>query len=117
MATTINPAVQPSYAYPQEKASILKRFTAWTAAQQENRLLWLALALGEHGCVLTPLTILLVVALTGLNLFLFMAALAAMAMALVVNLAALPTKITIPVFFIGILIDVAVIAAAVGMAS
>ena len=112
----INPAVQHSYVYPREETSVLKRFAAWTEGQQENRLLWLALALGGHGCVLTPLTILLIVALTGMNLALFMAALAAMAMALVVNLAALPTKITIPVLFVSVLIDAAVIAAAVGMA-
>lgn len=72
MATMINPAVQHSYAYPREKTSLLQRFAAWTRGQQENRFLWLALALGGHGCVLTPLTILLVVALTGMNLVLFM---------------------------------------------
>lgn len=78
--------------------------------------MWLALALGGHGCVLTPLTILLVVAFTGLNLALFLTALGAMALALVVNLAAMPTKYTIPAFFLSVMIDIAVISAAAGMA-
>ncbi|WP_315821667.1 hypothetical protein [Paraflavitalea speifideaquila] len=39
-----------------------------------------------------------------------------MAMALVVNLAALPTRITIPVLFLSILADLVVIAAAITIA-
>lgn len=78
--------------------------------------MWLALALGGHGCVLTPLTILLVVSLTGLNLALFLTALGAMALALVVNLAAMPTRYTVPAFFLSVLVDIGVIATAIGMA-
>ena len=89
---------------------------AWADTQEDRRFMWLALALGGHGCVLTPLTILLVVAFTGLNLALFMTALGAMALALIVNLAAMPTKYTIPIFFLSVLVDVGVIAAAIGMA-
>jgi hypothetical protein len=115
MSTIAHPAaVSATYARTTTKrTSLFSRFIALCEGQQENRLLWLALALGGHGCVLTPLTILLIVAFTGMNLVLFMAALAAMAMALIVNLAALPTKITIPVLFGSILIDLVVIAIAV----
>lgn len=96
--------------------SIFSRFVNWAAAQEDRRFMWLALALGGHGCVLTPLTILLVVVFTGLNLALFLTALGAMALALIVNLAAMPTKYTIPAFFLSVLVDVVVIAAAIGMA-
>ncbi|AXY78075.1 hypothetical protein D3H65_30585 [Paraflavitalea soli] len=116
MSTTIHPStVQSSYTIPAKGNSVFTRFIHWADAQQENRLLWLALALGGFGCALTPLTILLIVALTGMNLFLFMTALAAMAMSLIVNLAAMSTKITIPVLLVSVVVDLVVIAAAVSM--
>lgn len=116
MSTTMHPStVQSSFSIPAKGNSLFTRFIHWSDAQQESRLLWLALALGGFGCVLTPLTILLIVAFTGMNLFLFMAALTAMAISLIVNLAALPTKITIPVFFLSVLIDMGVIIAAFSM--
>ena len=80
----------------------------WCNNQQEDRLLWLGIALVGHGCVITPLTIMAVL-LAGTNLFLFVTALVAMGMSLVTNLAALPTKITIPVFLLSIVIDLVVI--------
>lgn len=39
-----------------------------------------------------------------------MAAMAAMGITLIVNLAAMPTKITIPTFILSVLIDIAIIA-------
>src|SRR5688572_23728818 len=94
--------------------SVFTRFMNWCNGQQEDRLLWLGIALAGHGCVITPLTIMAVL-LAGTNLFLFVLALVAMGMALVTNLAALPTKITIPVFVLSILIDLAIIAACITM--
>ena len=84
----------------------------WCTNQQENRLLWLGIALTGHGCIITPLTIMAVL-LAGTNLFLFILALVAMGLSLVTNLAALPTRITIPVFVLSILIDLVVIASCV----
>ena len=55
------------------------------------------------------------VLLAGTNLFLFVLALVAMGMSLVTNLAALPTRITIPVFILSILIDIVIIATSVVM--
>jgi hypothetical protein len=42
-------------------------------------------------------------------MFLFMLCIVSMGMALVTNLAAMPTKITIPIFVLSVLIDLAVI--------
>jgi hypothetical protein len=80
----------------------------WCKGQEENRLLWLGIALAGHGCILTPLTVMTVL-LAGTNLFLFVLALVAMGMSLVTNLAAMPTKITIPVLVFSILIDIAIV--------
>ena len=85
-------------------------FINWCTAQEHNRFVWLGVALAGHGCMLTPLT-LAVVLLNGNNLVFFMIAMVAMAMTLVTNLAAMPTKVTIPVFLFSILVDVALIVA------
>ncbi|MET0298413.1 MAG: hypothetical protein ABW036_01585 [Flavitalea sp.] len=97
------------------KPSIFTRFISWTSNQQENRLLWLGVSLAGHGCFLTPFT-LGVIMIAGMQFALFMTALIAMAMTLVVNLAALPTKVTIPVLIVSVLIDLAVIATSVSLA-
>ncbi|WP_276484682.1 hypothetical protein [Paraflavitalea pollutisoli] len=109
MATTIHPSVQTSYTA--QHTGLWTRFIDWAKGQEENRFMWLAIALGGFGCAITPITILFV-SLAGMNLVLFMAALFAMAISLIVNLAAMPTRITIPVFFFSVLIDLVVVAAA-----
>ena len=80
----------------------------WSEGQQSNRLLWVGLALAGHGCIITPITVMAVL-LAGTNMFLFILAIVAMGMSLVTNLAALPTRITIPVFFLSVLIDIIII--------
>lgn len=86
----------------------------WCKGQEENRLLWLGIALAGHGCILTPLTV-MAVFLTGTNMFLFMLAIIAMGMALVTNLAAMPTKVTIPVLVASILMDIVIVISSLAM--
>jgi hypothetical protein len=95
----------PKYAAPK---SLIGRFFDWSKTQEERRLLWLGVALSAHGCVLTPLTVLAVV-LAGASLPMLVIALVAMMMSLVTNLAAMPTRITIPVFVLSVLIDLTLI--------
>lgn len=111
MSTIINPTLQQSYVRNSSGNSIFAKFIHWCNGQQEHRLLWLGLALGVHGCFFAPLTI-LIIGITGFSFPLIMIALSAMAMALIVNLAALPTKITVPVLILSVLVDLAVIAIA-----
>lgn len=92
----------------EERISLLSKFSTWSAGQEKNRLLWLGLILALHGCIITPLTVMAVL-LAGTNLTLFVIAIVAMGMSLVTNLAAMPTKITIPVFFLSIVIDLVVV--------
>jgi len=93
----------------ERKKGLASRFLSWCQKQEENRLAWLAGILTGHGCILTPLTVLFVV-LAGNNPVFWPLVIGAMGMCLVVNLAALPTKITIPVFFLSVLVDLVVIA-------
>ena len=113
MSTLSHSSIEQTHS---EKAiPVLKRFLQWSKDQQPNQFLWLGVALVGHGCVITPLTI-FIVSLTGMNFALFMIALLSMGAALVVNLSALPTRITIPVLVASAITDVLVIIAALGLA-
>ncbi len=104
-------AIQHSYdqAYLSVPArqSLVARFFLWCKNQDHNRFGWLAVILTTHGCILTPITI-LAIYMSGINLVLVMLAMTAMAISLVSNLAAMPTRITIPVYFLSVLMDVAI---------
>ena len=114
MATTLNHTISQTYIERQERTSVFTRFFNWCEGQQKNRFMWIGLALAGHGCILTPITVMAVV-MSGTNMVLFMLAIIAMGMALVTNLAAMPTKVTIPVFIFSILIDIVIIIAAISM--
>ena len=115
MASTIlAQTIVKGYTQQTAKPSVLSRFFTWCNNQAENRLLWLGVILFAHGCILTPITILAVV-LAGVNIGLFVAAISAMAMTLVTNLAAMPTKVTIPIFLLSILIDLGIIIVCAGI--
>lgn len=111
METTFNQTVATSYT-GKNQITLLKKFIDWCDDQQKNRLLWLGVALSAHGCIITPITIMAVL-LAGTNLSLFILALVAMGASLVTNLAAMPTKITIPVFILSTLVDIAIIVSCV----
>ena len=110
ITASYNPTIAGTYTHRISKPSLYTTFMNWCNNQQHNRLLWLGIALMGHGCILTPLTVVAAL-LAGTNLVLFTLATAAMAMVLVVNLAALPTRITIPVFILSIFIDLGIVIA------
>lgn len=105
--TTLNQTIASNYTATIEKTSFFANFISWCDAQQFNRLLWLGIALVGHGSILLPLTGAAVM-FSGNSLALLVMALVAMVMTLVTNLAALPTKITIPIFVLSILIDLGI---------
>jgi hypothetical protein len=109
ITTTLN----HSYSREVSKPSVITNFINWCTAKEEDRLLWSALSLGIHGGITTPATILILL-IFGQGLGLFGLALASIAMAavLVVNLAALPTRISIPFFAVSLIVDIALIVAA-----
>jgi hypothetical protein len=102
-------SISSSYREPYAHVSLWNRFINWCAEQEERRFLWLGLAIVGHGCVITILT-LFGIMFSGNNLTFWLLVMSVMVACLVVNLAALPTKITIPVFFISVLIDVTILA-------
>src|SRR6476661_2119981 len=100
MATTMNPAIAGNYS--EKRTSLITTFLNWCANQEPNRLLWTGVALAVHGCILTPITV-MVIALTGVNMILLTVSIVAMAFVLVTNLAALPAKVTVPTFLLSII--------------
>lgn len=105
---TLQHPYSPVYHQSVKEKPLVSRFFDWCKSQEQYRLGWLSVIIAGHGCFLTPLTLFFVM-VAGNSMVLWGFVIAAMAMALITNLAALPTKITIPVFFLSVLIDVIVI--------
>ena len=112
MQTAIQQTFSTTHIDVAPKSSLYSKFMNWCTGQEKYRYGWLGAAITSHGCVITPLTMFAII-LSGNNIFFWMLAIVAMMMTLVTNLAALPTKYTIPVFLFSILIDVTVIIACI----
>jgi hypothetical protein len=108
MSTAISFPISITHESTRSLRSLVNKFLNWSADQQENRLGWLGIGLFGFGCIFTPLTV-LIVFLSGANTFLILIPLIAMEMTLVANLSAMPTKIAIPAFFLGIVMDITIV--------
>ena len=115
MEATIQQQLTLESTIAQTKTSVFSKFVNWCNSQEKYRFGWLAAILAIHGCILTPITI-FAITLTGVHIALFMVAIVAMGVALVTNLSAMPTRITVPVFFLSVLVDIVLIIMSVSMA-
>lgn len=84
------------------------RFIKWAEGQEKNRFGWVAGILLGHGCFVTIITMVAIV-FTGNHFIFWPFAIAGMAACVISNLAAMPTKITLPIFFFSLVIDLAII--------
>jgi hypothetical protein len=112
MLTVISRPISISHESTRSLWSLVNRFLNWSADQQENRIEWQGIGLVVMGCVLTPLTA-FIVFLSGANPLLILTAIVAVEITLVVNLSAMPTKITIPAFLLGVVMDIAIMVVSV----
>lgn len=102
--------VKHIYAHAEDtRVSAWKKFINWCDSQEKYRFGWLGAALTLHGCFLTIITMFAVI-LAGNHFIFWPLVIGAMGVTVVVNLAAMPTRITIPVFFFSVLLDLAIIA-------
>ena len=108
MATIINPTISTVLNQKVTKPSLFSVFIKWCIDQEKNRFGWLALALAVNGCVLTPITMFAII-LSSNSILLWVVTIAAFQLSLVTNLAAMPTKYTIPAFLLNAVIDLVVI--------
>ena len=105
---TLQHSLSPALLRTERKQSLFSRFIAWCDSQEKFRFGWVAAIIAIHGCVLAPITVLAITLGTN-HIAYWGVAIGAMAIALVANLAAMPTKITIPIFFFSVVLDVALI--------
>lgn len=94
------------------QAGLVQRLAAWMETQEEKRFFWAALSLVGHGTIFTILTFATVI-LTGNEFALIAVTCTTMMVVLAVNLAALPVKYIIPVFFGSLLVDLLVMITAI----
>lgn len=114
METTFHSTIAREHISGMERTSLIARFNNWCKAQEKNRLGWLGAILAIHGCVVTPITLFAII-LSGTFLPFYIAAIVAMGAAVVTNLAAMPTRITIPVFIFSLVVDIVIIISCVSM--
>ncbi len=113
METSIQHVFSHSQSKTRTGISLWKRFINWANGQEEHRFGWTAFAIAGHGCVFTIFTT-MVILLTGNHFIFWPFAIGAMATCLIANLAAMPTRITIPVLFISLLVDLVIIGICLG---
>ena len=78
---------------------MIHKFINWCDMQETNRFLWLGVALMAGIGTVLPLTLSAIVFIGGNSLLLWIMALVFNVPVLIVNLAAQPTKLTLPVLF------------------
>jgi len=115
MEQTISPAVFENVFAPSvhiEKSRNVKsmrRFIDWCDQQEKNRLLWLGIAIMGHIGMVLPLTLLSILFLADNNFALWIVVLCVNMPVLALNLAAQPPKVTLPVMFTSLFIDIVVV--------
>ena len=91
------------------RPSALARFFTWAKNEDKvNHVIWVGISVTAMAAVMFPLTM-AVVLLNGASFGLIIAAMVSLVLVVVTNLAALPTKYTIPFLFLGGLIDLVAI--------
>jgi hypothetical protein len=105
--------VTPGYqSFPIERAhhNIFSRFMNWTKKEEKNRIGWVGISIMAMSAGFFPIT-LAAILFNGANFSLIMGSVVSLALVIVTNLAALPTKYTIPAFILGIAIDIVLVVA------
>ena len=99
-----------SYLSGSSVMALIRKFMLWCEEQEKNRFFWMGLALmGGIGTVL-PITLLAIVFGADNNCTLWVLACAVNVPILILNLAALPPKYTLPTLFFAWLMDAIIIA-------
>jgi hypothetical protein len=114
MSTTISPVQSGSgnytYHLTEKRPAVFSRFMSWAANEDEERHIgWVGITVTTMTAIFFPLTMALIL-MNGAVFGLIVAAMVSLVLVVVTNLAAMPTKFTIPFYLLGILIDVTVIA-------
>jgi hypothetical protein len=88
--------------------SIFNRFFTWTKQEEKNHIAWVGISITAMTAVFFPITMAAIL-FNGAVFKLIVGAMISLAMVVITNLAALPTKYTIPAFLTGIVMDIGLI--------
>jgi hypothetical protein len=88
--------------------TILFRFLNWSKHEEKNRIAWLGISIIVMTAIFFPVTMVSIL-MNGADFRLIIGAMISLILVVVPNLAALPTKYTIPALLTGVLMDVILI--------
>ena len=109
IAEIINSDLYNVHTASKRHTSVFHTFIAWCEGQEENRILWMVLTyLGQIGLAL-PCAMAAIIFLGGNNFNLIMLTCLINVPVLAINLAAQPTKVTLPALFFALLADAVII--------
>ena len=92
-----------------ERKSAIGKFFEWAANEdKEHHVAWVGVSITAMAAVFFPLTM-AVILVNGAAFGLIITAMISLALVVITNLAAMPTRYTIPFFILGILIDIVAI--------
>jgi hypothetical protein len=104
--TLPHPELEISYRFPKIKTSYFRSFTKWAAHEDlENHIGWVGISIVSMTAVFFPLTMAAIL-FNGAAAGLIGIAMLSLIMVVIVNLAALSTRYTIPFLLAGILLDI-----------
>jgi hypothetical protein len=99
-----NPALE------NQQSSVLAHFLNWSEKEEKNRIAWLGISITLMTAVFFPLTMVSIL-MHGVSFKLIIGAMFSLILVVIPNLAALPTRYTIPAFATGVVIDLLLIMA------
>jgi hypothetical protein len=104
--TVSHPEMKIAYRFPKVKTSYFRSFSKWAAREDlENHVGWIGIGIISMTAVFFPLTM-AVILFNGAAAGLIGIAMLSLVMVVIVNLAALSTRYTIPFLLAGILMDI-----------
>jgi hypothetical protein len=104
--TLPHPKLDISYPFPKIKTSYFRSFSKWAAREdRENHVGWIGISIISMTAVVFPLTMAAIL-FNGTAAGLIGIAMISLVMVVIVNLAALSTRYTIPFLLAGILMDI-----------
>ena len=93
-----------------QRKTAISRFISWVNREEKNHIAWVGISITAMAAVFFPITMAAIL-FNGAVFKLIIGAMFAFALVVITNLADLPTKYTIPAFFLGAGIDIVLIIA------
>jgi hypothetical protein len=97
-----------SLSVQRNRGSVFTRLIDWTKKEEKNHIAWVGISITAMSAVFFPITMSATL-FNGAVFSLIVGAIISLAGVVIMNLAALPTKYTIPAFLLGILMDIVLI--------